>query len=60
MSEEEFCLKMNKIIEDYKKHTMRRWLHEECDDLLKDFLLKNGFYKVYTEYNEISTEFWYA
>lgn len=58
--EQEAIEKLKEVIKEYEDDDDREYLHIKCDDLIMDFLLKNNFIKLYTEYKKISEEFWYA
>ena len=63
MSEEEFVKKIKKLNNKLKKSKFdydKEEYHIECDNLIEEFLLKNNFYKVYTEYRIARTNFWYS
>lgn len=60
MSEEELLQRFKEIEKQYEKDDDREWLHINCDKAIQEFLLKNGYYKAYTKYRVLSTNFWYA
>ncbi len=64
MAEKECVKKLKMLKDDYTFCTSRRLdretYHVEADAILVEFLRKNGFNSVADQYEEMSSDFWYA